>query len=247
MVQTGHFDTTGYRAVIAAFDQYMLFSLNTYGSGAFGLPLELYRGSTAFPGGTIDFAVGDINGDGFDDIVYCDGSHIICLLNTFGNFLTTSQLTTCTFSTKVRMADINGDGLTDVLLSQSSAILYYISVSTETIAFAPVKSVPAAFGVSDFRMGDLDGDGHPDIVVCSSTSVYTSLYSPVNGTYPTPVLTTTVLPTGGNAFYLMLLEDVDNDNAPDLAYYTYISSVSTGHYLKNISINSSHFPPSFLH
>lgn len=111
----------------------------------------------------------DINGDGMDDLVLCDGDGVYACLSLGGGSFQ-AQVTLATLSDgwpRLRVADVDEDGAQDlvVLLQDAEAVQWYANDGTGT--FGPAQPLdPDVNGTpQDAAFGDVDGDGDADIVL----------------------------------------------------------------------------------
>ena len=145
--------------------------------------------------GNVGFAVasaGDINGDGYSDVVigapFYDylgldsGAGFIYYGSASGLNTTATMLTISPFSllgwSVASAGDVNGDGYSDVILgayfysngqsSEGGALIYHGSASgiiTTAAVTLESNQANAFFGASVASAGDVNGDGYSDVVV----------------------------------------------------------------------------------
>jgi RHS repeat-associated protein len=134
--------------------------------------------------------LGDLNGDGFQDVVYPDATsgHWYYLLGGSSGSFAGPYDTGVATSTIVYGIDFNADGKTDLLLRNNSGkwrVMFYQSPGgtftlTDTTAAAPSLAV----NIYNLIIGDVDGDGHEDIIYTvsggSSWSTNDAVYYQLN-------------------------------------------------------------------
>jgi hypothetical protein len=128
--------------------------------------------------GNFGFSVataGDVNGDGFSDVIVGDpgilsGSAYVYLGSSSG--IVTTVATTLTgggpFGITVASAgDVNGDGFSDVTVGNGfgSASVYSGSASGLSVIPVGLTGTGTNFGASVASAGDVDGDGYSDVIV----------------------------------------------------------------------------------
>lgn len=131
----------------------------------------------------------DIDGDGFNDIVYRSGLiYWVKNLDGNGNFGEPITLSTTTFSTfGLQVIDIDSDGDLDIVYnrSTSSSSSYYIELlrNNGDGTFAPPELIKTSPVVQRFTLTDISGDNLPDLVYeTQSAVVYYQQNS--DGTFP---------------------------------------------------------------
>lgn len=184
------------------------------------MPGDLVLGGVAEVGlEPASVAMGDLNGDGFTDLVsanFRSGTLSILLQDPAlpGSFLLPRvDLDPGSIPGAVEVADLDNDTLADLIVAGDpgglSVLLQDSTLPGTFLAPVPVDSVLGAFVV-----GDVDGDVLPDIVTTDGNGVSFFINDPLNpGSFPPATL---LFPTGFEPGDLAL-GDVDGDSRPDLA------------------------------
>lgn len=173
--------------------------------------------------------VGDIDGDGFPDIVTADywGGGISWIKNingngNFGNSKFVANLPAIGNAvygiTDVFIADIDGDGFNDVVYVNTLA--YWVRNLDGNGNFGePITLSTTTFRTFGLQVIDIDNDGDLDIVHCrltSSPSYRIEVFrNNGDGTFAPPELIKT-----SSVVQRFTLTDISGDNLPDLVYET---------------------------
>ena len=134
--------------------------------------LELFTDIGLFKG----IASGDINADGWDDILVNDSSGLRLFINTghltFTEAATDSYKPSSHFTTAAALADINNDGLLDIVYTVAYEGLFYLENSHGTFNTPAqfIPNLPAATISPDIAFSDIDRDGDLDILVSNWTT-----------------------------------------------------------------------------
>jgi hypothetical protein len=197
-----------------------------------------------------DIAAGDLNSDGYPDLVTANGKAQFDLLSgtmtytgqqnkVYLNNKTSSPFASATalnvgtesyFFTTVVLGDMNGDGLTDIVTAGRvptvgtpvPVSLYLNQGSADPFGAAtPVYIGTEIAPVVDLAAGDVDKDGDLDLVVGKRTN-QALLYLNNGGPDPFYMVTSTPVTVSTDPQGGMLeLSDVNNDGYPDLVVCTF--------------------------
>lgn len=147
----------------------------TIGNRSFGPLIDF----SSISSGPYRVAIGDIDGDGTDDIVSANynGSTLAVLRNvTSGDTLQSSSFSaesdqaTGLFPTSMVLCDLNCDGKLDVVTAgqYSASLTLFINESEPgVLAFDTPVSIATTTGFKGIVCADFDGDGKPDIAVAN--------------------------------------------------------------------------------
>ena len=190
------------------------------GDALFGAPVSIPTGNYPFVA-----AYGDLNGDGFQDIVSANwvGSGISVLLSTGNISFLPPDTYEVPFSVGfVSTADINEDGWPDIVapIYNTGQIVFFHNNGDGTFRRQPDMGVGG--NPSCTALADLNADGHLDLAVTDdalSAGPHLHLYAG-NGSGEFSPMTTLFTSCGANR---VLVDDFDLNGKPDLAVSSYFT------------------------
>lgn len=186
---------------------------STVGSGTFATR------TTTSGSSPLGIDSGDVNGDGFMDIVtsadFNNAPARVHLGNGNGTFAASVALAASGLSGAVKFADVNGDSLLDVVLNNGTAGTVSVFIGNGNGTFTTATTFQTGSNPASLDTADLNGDGFIDIIAQDQGSGTLSiLLGNGNGTFATR----TTISASNSSGYPGSLEiaDLNNDNSPDL-------------------------------
>jgi type 1 glutamine amidotransferase len=152
-------------------------------------------------------AVGDINGDGFIDVVV--GKTWYENVGGGASWIAHNLPSGSAGTHDIVVADINGDGKPDIIMrgETQSVVTVYLQVSPNSWT---VFNVEPGIGLNGLDVADIDGDGFPDIVV---GGVW--MQNP-GANVATTTWTKRTFAPGWHDFAAVKVIDIDRDGLPDI-------------------------------
>ncbi len=124
----------------------------------------------AYPGGNRaeHMAVGDVNNDGWDDVVtvnFSDNTISLFAQNSAGEFADRITYATNSGPDAVAIDDVNNDGLNDIVVAHHTHATIGVFIQQPDGALNAMTTYPSvAAGFDDLAIGDVNGDGLNDVV-----------------------------------------------------------------------------------
>ena len=168
-------------------------------------------------------ACGDVNGDGFDDILTMTSSPRTALLFYGGAELDSipdwiyqaeSPVYLTTLCTVV--PDLTGDEYADIILEPSNIFDTYVFFGGEEVGSIPDQSINLLVGVFS-NVGDLNGDGYGDVLGYNWAA---SRICPSYGS-PSGLILGDIIQTPGEPTAVGRCGDINGDGFDDIAYHSW--------------------------
>jgi hypothetical protein len=155
------------------------------GDGTFQAPVPIVANP---PTGFSWIASGDVNNDGFTDLVASStGAYAYLLLNNKQGGFTLSEIDNADFApTAVGLADLNKDGNLDLVVTTGVSTADVLLGNGQGGFASRQKNIPyPSFDSLPPQIGDVNGDGIPDLVLPGDGTIGIAL-GVGNGTFYTP-------------------------------------------------------------
>ncbi|MBX3671753.1 MAG: IPTL-CTERM sorting domain-containing protein [Burkholderiales bacterium] len=134
-----------------------------------------YAPAVTYPVGSqpICLAIGDLNGDGRQDLAVCNATsnNVTVLLGSgTGTFAAGVNYAVGSVPVNIALGDLDGDGDLDMAVANRSGTNVSILLNDGAGVFTPAPGSPIAIGAATWgvALGDFNGDGRPDLAVAAS-------------------------------------------------------------------------------
>jgi hypothetical protein len=180
-------------------------------------------------GSPYDLDLGDVNGDGYLDIVtaFQEGTVGVAFNKKDGTFASFTVYSTgsATHPENVLLSDVNKDGALDILATDRTRDIVEVFLNKTDGTFGTVSAYPMGSNSrpEGFAAADIDGDGYVDIVTANiGTNTIGISRNQRDGTFAPVVL----LSTGsGSQPTDVALSDVNKDGKLDIVVTNYNSTI----------------------
>jgi uncharacterized repeat protein (TIGR01451 family) len=205
------------------------------GDGSFRSAVN-YRAGLGVDGAPGSVAVGDLNGDGKQDVVISnEGSTNISVLLGNGDGTLRPAVSYGVgrggdgAPVAVAVSDLNRDGKPDIITANRRTNDVSVLLGIGNGTFQPAIDYPADVSPFGVAVSDLNGDGKPDLVVANELSNDVSvLIGNGDGSFQPPVNYGT-----GNFPITVAVGDLNGDGKPDLVVAHLVSTISPTFALSN--------------
>ncbi|PCI28011.1 hypothetical protein COB55_04680, partial [Candidatus Wolfebacteria bacterium] len=167
-------------------------------------------------------SVGDLNNDGYTDVVTGNGNTTVSVLlnDGDGTFAADVLYTTGSTAWGTAIGDFNNDGYADIVSANYGTANVSVLINDGDGTFATKADYGAGTNPIGVTIGDFNNDGYMDIVTGNSGSTNISvLINDGDGTFAADVLY-----TSGAGPYFIDVGDFDNDGFADIAVVNYTDS-----------------------
>lgn len=160
------------------------------GDGTFKKPVSIL-GAPPF-GGFPGIATGDINNDGWPDLLMLQGSQsdlMVLLNNQRGGFILAGSSNGLQVGGQQPiLTDLNVDGNPDLIVAEGGGASLYLGDGAGTFTFSTsLPSLPPDIEFGTVGVADVNGDGIPDVLVTGSDTLYVYL-AVGDGTWAKPLV-----------------------------------------------------------
>lgn len=192
----------------------------------------------------VSVEMGDVNGDGYADIVSTGtgGDVYTYVSDGLGNFTSEGASSGASAADKIFLSDLNGDGLSDLVMhdADSGAVYSCLADDSGSGTFGACSSGHTGSGGAGedlVKLANLNGDGYPDLIKQMGGIVYTYL-GVGDGSFSSAGAETD---SGADYAKDVKFADINGDGYSDLIVNSYDSSSDTYTIYTYLSIGNGSF------
>lgn len=195
-IATGDFNKDGRLDIAVSYlEDNVVSVLTNNGAGGFNTAVPYAVGQQPY-----DVVAGDLNGDGYPDLVAVNtslnsptGTVSVLLNNRNGTFAAAATYTVGRLPYQVAISDVNGDGYPDLAVTNYGANTVSILYGSKTGTFTTGPTLTTGTNPYGVAIGNFSGkSGYGDVAVtCYNTSQLYVFPNQGNGTFGSPFITST--------------------------------------------------------
>ncbi|MBU1625738.1 VCBS repeat-containing protein, partial [bacterium] len=188
--------------------------------------LALTSGNSAIP--DLDFAIGDLTGDDFPDVVVynlgmkgCNNRNVVILKNMGdGTFKIDKPYEVGDEPSFIAMGNVNKDNCIDLIITNQGSNDISLLLNHGDGTFQSEERINVTCDFFPLICKDVSGDGIPDLLASSGSPSLSVLINNGDGTFGLETLYTKITNVTEGVCNDMVVDDVDNDGYNDILWLT---------------------------